>query len=166
MDAQVTGPAAPDSGTRGVVASMSRWLGCLALLALGLGLPAHAQRAQVAVTASVVPRTVVESATPAAVQISASDIERGYVESTATYRVRSNDPRGFLMQVRPRTARAETVQLGGGAQSIALGDDGIELHRPWQAGAQEIMLRIRVRLDQLVRPGRMELPVHVTFAAL
>jgi GTP-binding protein HflX len=45
-------------------------------------------------------------------------------------------------------------------------DDGIELHRPWQAGAQEIMLRIRVRLDELVRPGRMELPVHVTFAAL
>ena len=109
---------------------------------------------------------VVETAAPAAVEISPSDIERGYVESTATYRVRSNDPRGFLVQVRPRTARVEAVQLGGGAQSIALGDDGIELHRPWQAGAQEIMLRIRVRLDQLVRPGRMELPVHVTFAAL
>ena len=166
MDAQVTGPAVSASGTRGVVASMWLWLGCFALLAFGLGVPAHAQRAQVAVTASVVPRTVVESAAPAAVQISASDIERGYVESTATYRVRSNDPRGFLMQVRPRTARAEAVQLGGGAQAIALGDDGIELHRPWQAGAQEIMLRIRVRLDELVRPGRMELPVHVTFAAL
>jgi len=166
MGAQVTGPAAPASGTRGVVASMWRWLGCLALLALGLGLPAHAQRAQVTVTASVVPRTVVEAAALAAVEISASDIERGYVESTATYRVRSNDPRGFLLQVRPRTARAEAVQLDGGAQSIALGEHGIELHRPWQAGAQEVLLRIRVRLDELVRPGRMELPVHVTFAAL
>jgi hypothetical protein len=142
------------------------WLGCFALLAFGLGMPVHAQQAQVAVTANVVPRTVVEAAAPAAVEISASDIERGYVESTATYRVRSNAPRGFLLQVRPRTARAEAVQLGGGAQSIALGTDGIELHRPWQAGAQEIMLRIRVRLDELVRPGRMELPVHVTFAAL
>ncbi len=166
MDAQVTGPAVPASGTRGVVASMWRWLGCLALLALGLGLPAHAQRAQVTVTASVVPRTVVEAAVPVAVQISASDIERGYVESTATYRVRSNDPRGFLMQVRPRTERVEAVRLGGHAQPIALGKDGIELHRPWQAGAHEVMLRMRVRLDQLVRPGRMELPVHVTFAAL
>lgn len=166
MDAQVTGPAMPVSGTRGVVASMRRWLGCLALLALALGPPAHAQRAQVTVTASVVPRTVVEAAAPAAVEISASDIERGYVESTATYRVRSNDPRGFLLQIRPRTARAETVQLGGGAQSIALGEHGVELHRPWQAGAQEILLRVRVRLDELVRPGRMDLPVHVTFAAL
>jgi hypothetical protein len=145
---------------------MWRLLGCLALLAFGLQMPAHAQQAQVAVTASVLSRTMVEAAAPAAVQISASDIERGYVESTVTYRVRSNDPRGFLLQVRPRTARAEAVQLGGGAQSIALGADGIELHRPWQAGAQEIMLRIRVRLDELVRPGRMELPVHVTFAAL
>jgi len=166
MGAQVTGPAVPASGTRGVVASMWRWLVCLALLALGLGLPAHAQRAQVTVTASVVPRTVVEAAALAAVEISASDIERGYVESTATYRVRSNDPRGFLLQVRPRTARAEAVQLDGDAQSIALGEHGIELHRPWQAGAQEVLLRIRVRLDELVRPGRMELPVHVTFAAL
>lgn len=166
MDAQATGPAVPASGAREAVASMWRWLGCLALLALGLGLPAHAQRAQVTVTASVVPRTVVEAASLAAVEISASDIERGYVESTATYRVRSNDPRGFLLQIRPRTARVEAVQLGGGAQSIALGEHGIELHRPWQAGAQEILLRIRVRLDELVRPGRMELPVHVTFAAL
>ena len=166
MGVQVTGPAVPASGTRGVVASMWRWLGCFALLALGLGMPAHAQQAQVVVTASVVPRTVVEAAAPAAVVISAGDIERGYVESTATYRVRSNDRRGFLLQVRPRTARAEAVQLGVGGQSIALGTDGIELHRPWQAGAQQILLRIRVRLDGLVRPGRIELPVHVTFAAL
>lgn len=166
MGVQVTGPAVPASGTRGVVASMWRWLGCLALLALGLGMPAHAQQAQVVVTASVVPRTVVEAAAPDAVVISAGDIERGYIESTATYRVRSNDRRGFLLQVRPRTVRAEAVQLGVGAQSIALGEDGIELHRPWQAGAQQILLRIRVRLDELARPGRMELPVHVTFAAL
>jgi hypothetical protein len=166
MGAQVTGPAMPASGTGGVVASMWLWLGCLLLLVFGLATPARAQQARIAVTASVVPRTVVESAAPAAVQISASDIERGYVESTATYRVRSNDPRGFLMQVRPRTARAESVVLEGVAQPVALGANGVELHRPWRAGAQEILLRIRVRLDQLVRPGRMELPVHVTFAAL
>ena len=58
------------------------------------------------------------------------------------------------------------MQLGGHAQSVALGTDGIELHRPWQAGAQQILLRFRVRLEGLVRPGRIELPVHVTFAAL
>jgi len=94
------------------------------------------------------------------------DIERGYVESTATYRVRSNDRRGFLLLVRPRTARAESVELEGVAQPVALGANGVELHRPWRAGAQQILLRIRVRLDELVRPGRMELPVQVTFAAL
>jgi len=142
------------------------WLCGIALLAFGLGMPAHAQQAPIDVSASVVPRTVIETAAAAAVEISASDIERGYVESTASYRVRSNDRRGYLLQVRPRTARAEAIQLGAGAQSIALGEDGIELHRPWQAGAQEILLRIRVRLDEFVRPGRMELPVHVTFAAL
>jgi hypothetical protein len=166
MDVQVTGPAVPASGTNGAVASMWLWLGCLVLLALGFGAPARAQRAQIAVSASVVPRTVVEATTVSAVEISASDIERGYVESTATYRVRSNDRRGFLLQVRPRTTRAEAVQLGGSAQSITLGEHGVELHRPWRAGAQDILLRVRVRLDELVRPGRMELPVHVTFAAL
>lgn len=166
MDAQVIGPAVPASGTRGLVASMWLLLGCFALLAFGLGVPAHAQRAQIAVSASVVPRTVVEAAALAAVEISASDIERGYVLSTATYRVRSNDRRGFLLQVQPRTSRAESVVLEGVAQPVALGANGVELHRPWRAGAQEILLCIRVRLDELVRPGRMELPVQVTFAAL
>jgi hypothetical protein len=145
---------------------MWRWLGCFALLACGLGMPAHAQQAQIAVTASVLPRTTVEAAAAAAVEISASDIERGYVESTATYRVRSNDRRGFLLQVRPRTSRAESVELEGVAQPVALGANGVELHRPWRAGVQEILLRIRVRLDEFVRPGRMELPVQITFAAL
>ena len=165
MGVQVTGPAVPASGTRGVVA-MWLWLGVVALLAIGVGTPAYAQRTQFTLTASVLPRTTVEAVAPTTVEISASDIERGYIEPTVTWRVRSNDPRGFLLQVRPRTELAEAVQLGVGAQSIALGEDGIELHRPWQAGAQQILLRIRVRLDELARPGRMELPVHVTFAAL
>lgn len=142
------------------------WLGCFLLLAFGLGMPAHAQRAQFAVTASVAPRTTVEAATPLLAEVSASDIERGYLESTARYSVSSNDPRGFLLQVRPRTSRVESVALEGVAQPVPLGADGVELHRPWRAGAQEILLRIRVRLDELARPGRMEMPVHVAFAAL
>jgi hypothetical protein len=141
-------------------------LGFVALLAIGVGAPACAQTTQFAVTASVLPRTTVEAAVPTTVEISARDIERGYIEPTVTYRVRSNDPRGFMLQVRPRSELAEAVQLGGHAQSVALGADGVELHRPWQAGVQEILLRLRVRLDGLVRPGRIELPVHVTFAAL
>jgi hypothetical protein len=142
------------------------WLGVVALLAVCLGAPAHAQRTQFAVTAIVLPRTKIEAAVPTTVEISASDIERGYIEQSATYRVRSNDPRGFLLQIRPRTKLAAAVQLDGHSRSVALGTHGIELHRPWRAGAQEVLLRIRVRLDGLVRPGRIELPVHVTFAAL
>jgi hypothetical protein len=142
------------------------WLGIVALLAVCLGAPAHAQRTQFSVTASVLPRTTIEAAVPTTVEISASDIERGYIEQSATYRVRSNDPRGFLLQIRPRTKLAAAVRLDGHSQSVALGTHGIELHRPWQAGAQEVLLRIRVRLDGLVRPGRIELPVYVTFAAL
>lgn len=164
MDAQVPATAPPPAGTREVVA-MWPWLAFVALLAVGVGTPACAQKAQFVVTASVLPRTTVEFVGPTTVEISASDIERGYVEPTASYRVRSNDPRGFLLQVRPRTERAEAVRLGGQAQPVALGRDGVELHRPWQAGAHEILLRFRVRLDGLVRPGRIELPVHVTFAA-
>ncbi len=165
MDAQVPGAVPPSAGTRGVVA-LWLWLGVVVLLAIGVGTPAYAQRTQFTVTASVLPRTTVEAVAPTTVEISASDIERGYIEPTVTWRVRSNDPRGFLLQVRPRTELAEAVQLGGYAQTVALGTDVIELHRPWQAGAQEILLRLRVRLDGLVRPGRIELPVHVTFASL
>jgi hypothetical protein len=136
------------------------------LAALTMGPPAHAQQSRFVVHAEVTPRTTLESLSAPTVEVSAADIQRGYVEPVARYRVRSNDPRGFLLQVRPRSVRAESVEFATAARPVALGVDGVDVYHPWARGAQEVAVRLRVKLHGITRPGRLALPVHVTVAAL
>ena len=138
----------------------------LLLAALTMGLPAHAQQSRFVVQAAVTPRTTLEPVSAATIEVSAADIQRGYAEPVARYRVRSNDPRGFLLQVRPRSVRAESVELAAAARPVALGVEGVDVYHPWARGAQEVAVRVRVKLHGVTRPGRLALPVHVSVAAL
>lgn len=145
---------------------MRLWFGTLLVAGLTLGLPANAQHSQFVAHAEVTPRTTLEPVSTATIEVSAADIQRGYVEPESRYRVRSNDPRGFLLHVRPQSAHAESVQLAGMTGPLALGADGVEVYRPWARGVQEVAVRVRVKLHELMRPGRVALPVHVSVAAL
>lgn len=145
---------------------MRLWFATLLLAALTLGLPANAQQSRFVVHAEVTPRATLEPVSAATIEVTAADIQRGYAEPVARYRVRSNDPRGFLLQVRPRAAQAEAVALAGSAQLLALGGDGVEVYQPWVRGVHEVAVRVRVKLPELMQPGHLELPVHVSVAAL
>ena len=145
---------------------MRLWFATLLLAALTVGPSAHAQQSRFVVHATVTPRATLEPVSAATIEVSAADIERGYVEPVARYRVRSNDPRGFLLQVRPQSAHAEAVQLAGVPEPVALGIDGVEVYHPWAAGVREVAVRVRVKLHELMPPGRLVLPVHVSVAAL
>jgi hypothetical protein len=142
------------------------WSGALLLVALTVAQPTCAEQTRFVAHAVVTPRTTLESAGPATIDVSAGDIQRGYVEPVVRYRVRSNDPRGFLLQVRPRAAQADAVALAGSAQLMALGVDGVEVYHPWVRGVHEVAVRVRVVLQGVTRPGRVALPVHVSVAAL
>jgi len=126
-----------DSGHAGCCIDVG-WLGCLALLALAWAAGPCAA-AQVAVTASVVPRTVSKPRRRLRCRFGQRHRAR-LVESTATYRCAATI-RVLPVQLRPRTA-GRTVQLGGGAQSIALA----MTHRTASSvqAARRDMLRIRV----------------------
>lgn len=145
---------------------MQWWVGTLLLAALTLGPPANAQQSRFVVHAEVTPRATLEPVSAATIEVSAADIQRGYVEPVARYRVRSNDPRGFLLQVRPQSLHAEAVEVAGVAEPLALDVDGVDVYHPWARGAQEVAVRVRVKLHDRVRPGRHALPVHVSVAAL
>lgn len=145
---------------------MRVWFATLLLAALTMGPPAHAQQARFVVHAEVSPRATLEPVGAATIEVSAADIQRGYVEPVVLYRVRSNDPRGFLLQVRPRSAHAESVRLAAAARPVTLGVDGVDVYHPWARGVQEVAVRVRVRLHEYMQPGRLSLPVHVSVAAL
>lgn len=145
---------------------MLLWFATLLLAALTLASPANAQQSRFVVHAEVTPRTTLERVSAATIEVSAADIQRGYAEPVARYRVRSNDRRGFLLQIRPRSVHAESIELGAAVRPVTLGIDGVDVYHPWARGVQEVAVRMRVKLHDVTQPGRLALPVHVSVAAL
>jgi hypothetical protein len=142
-------------GTAGAVALM---------LALATAAPAIAGEARASFTVSVVvPARVTLTALdqPTALEVTAADLERGYAEVAATYRVSHNDRRGYLLSLLPRRGLTREIQVQGLASALVMGDEPVELVQPGPPGSQEFALAFRFMLDSAVVPGRYPLPVLV-----
>ena len=147
---------------------MKRMLSMLMFAAL---LPSVATAAEVRtrflVTATVTPRVAFETvAQPATFLVETADLERGYVDLSATYRVRNNDPAGYLLRLTPRTALAGQVTVTGLASPVGAVDDVVEVAQPASMMPSELAIRIRVRLDPGLAPGEYPLPVGLTATTL
>ena len=119
------------------------------------------------VGATVVPRTsVAPIAAPAQVQVTARDLALGYVDVAATYRVASNDPRGYLLKFATRTGLTRTIDVGGLAAPLTLSDAGAEVHQAVRTGAHDVALRYRLHLAPQAREGIYPLPVLVVARSL
>lgn len=143
----------------------------LSMLVLAAALPLAATAAEVrtrfTVTAIVTPRVAFEAvAQPATFLVEASDLERGYVDLNATYRVRNNDPAGYLLRLTPRTALAGQVTVTGLGTPVTAIDDVVEVAQPASMTPSELAIRIRVRLDPALAPGEYPLPVAVSAGTL
>lgn len=147
---------------------MARVLGVL-LLSFAAALPAAAgqETARFTVSVRVPARAAVTTVEPAAVlEVSAADVERGYAELAARYRVDSTGTRGYLLQVAPRVGLADRVEISGLGVDVVLADLPIEIYRS-AAGCgtrgctDELALRLRLLLNPAARPGRYPLPVQL-----
>lgn len=124
-------------------------------------------RAQFAVTAYVAPRVSVSTVRqPEALTVSAEDVRRGYVDVHAIYRVQGNDPAGYLVRLAPRTGIGSAVEVQGLASPVVLRDEIVEVVQPGTRTAQQLSLRIRVRLDPAAQAGIYALPVHFAVTTL
>ena len=147
---------------------MGRSMGVVALAVLLAG-PAIADQAQTRFTVSaVVPKrvtlTVLEQ--PAQLTLSSEDIERGYKEVSARYRVQHNDPHGYLLHLAPRIGLTRHVEVRGLATDVELGDTDLAIRQASAGRLYEFELAFRFVLDPEARPGSYALPVHVTAAPL
>jgi hypothetical protein len=140
--------------------------GAIALiLALATAAPAIAGQGRASFTVSVVvPARVTLTALdqPAALEVSAADVERGYAEVAATYRVSHNDRRGYLLSLLPRHGLAREIEVQGLATALVMGDEPVELVQPGPPGSHQLALAFRFVLDPAVVPGRYPLPVLVS----
>jgi hypothetical protein len=124
-------------------------------------------RTQFSVTATVSPRASVEPLSqPAQLSISRVDVERGYVDVAAAYRVSSNDPSGYLVRLAPRTGLTRAVEVVGLSTPIVMTDQSVEVIQPAALRPQTLALRFRLVLNDKAVPGTYAMPVQVSVSVL
>ncbi len=141
--------------------------GAIALaLALATAVPAMAgqERASFTVSAVVPARvTLTPLDEPAELAISAADLERGYKEVAATYRVSHNDRRGYLLSLSPRIGVTREVEVRGLTTAFVVREESVEIVQGGgPPGSRELALGFRFLLDPGAVPGSYRLPVLVT----
>jgi hypothetical protein len=124
-------------------------------------------RAQFTVTAHVTPRASIESIVqPEQFAVSAEDVDRGYVDLAAVYRVSSNDPAGYLVRLVPRVGLTRAIEVNGFASPVIVRDDVVDVSQPAALRPQDLRLSLRLLLDAAAVPGTYEWPVQLAAYAL
>ena len=144
-----------------------------AVAAAVLVAPQFAQAESVSATLAVSVRVLanarvsVESA-PSQVQVTESDVARGYVELPAPVRVRvhTNSQAGYLLTVTRLHDALGTVRFDWDGGSLRLTDGEAWVARPAVPGGDVLSLRGRLELSPATRPGVYPLPVDFTASAL
>jgi hypothetical protein len=107
---------------------------------------------------------------PLAVDVSATDIARGYVEVNMPMEleVQSNSRNGYVLNVMPRTNLFSQVQVRGLDGPAELGPDGGAVVQRWQPEERRrnLSLTYRFVLQQGVQPGSYPWPLQIDVAPL
>jgi hypothetical protein len=109
------------------------------------------------VSAQVLPHARLESsALP--LQITVADVQRGYVDVSRQYRLRTNAPERVALQLNPRLGLTTAIDINGLQAPLRMQEHGLEVTQPL---AREFTLQYRLWLDAAARPGAYELPLQV-----
>jgi hypothetical protein len=128
---------------------------------------AESREAPMQVSAYVVPRASLEATSaPATVQVTAADVAVGYKDVAATYRVRTNDPRGYFLRFATRAGLTQAVEVTGLAAPVLLEESGTDVLQQHPSRDQVYSLGFRLRLAPGAAAGTYELPVVVRVASL
>ena len=131
-----------------------------------LGVPG----ASFTVGATVLARTaIVARSVPPVLEVSASDVERGYVEVPveSQYEITSTSADGFALDFWPTTTVvAAIVVRSGGTEAVLDANGGTIVQRGRRGLSIPLVLQFRFSLMPGTVPGRYPWPVHVDARAL
>lgn len=144
---------------------------CIAALALLAAIPLAAEggdvHASFAVSVVVPARASLETlAQPTLLSVSEDDVARGYVDVVALYRIRNNDPAGYLVRLAPRTGFTSTIEVSGLASDVVMRDEVVEVTQPASLQPQDLNLQFRLMLQPGATAGVYPMPLHVSVATL
>jgi hypothetical protein len=116
-----------------------------------------------AVSATVIPSTRVDVVSAVtALDVSADDVKRGYVEvrDAARVRITSTSLAGYRVDVHPRVPLFRSVEVTLDGLRASIGRDGGALSAPGRRGRnQPARIDFRFELEDGVAPGRYPWPV-------
>jgi hypothetical protein len=136
----------------------SGWLLLALVAALHLGTArAETASANLLVSAQVLPHAQIRTdASP--VSITAADVQRGYLDVSRHYQLKTNAPDRVALQLNPRVGLTDSIDIQGLQAPVRMGDTSLEITQPL---AREFTLNYRLWLSAAVLPGDYALPVQV-----
>ena len=153
---------------------LSAWLNSIAVALAGLCIdpnPAEADaRAVINVMVNVRSAAHLQVISQArALQISAEDVRRGYVDvlQPTEVSVMSNASSGFSLEVLPMSAVVQSITVHGMGQDAVLGADGGSITHRWdRPKTQSLTLTFRLGLAPGIAPGLYSWPLHLAVQPL
>lgn len=92
------------------------------------------------------------------VSISAADVQRGYLDVSRHYRLKTNAPDRVVLQLNPRVGLTDSIDIQGLQAPVRMVDTSLEITQPL---AREFTLNYRLWLSAGALPGDYALPVQV-----
>ena len=138
----------------------------LSLLVIAAFLPnayANSTSATMNVSVQVIARTIVTvGQQPAAIDVTARDIQRGYIDLPAAvaFQVRSNARNGYVLQFEPVAGPFSRAQVKWDNSTATVGADGTWITRSSQPGIATGVLDVRLVLAADAEPGSYAWPIR------
>ena len=136
----------------------SGWLLLAIVAALHLGTArAETASANLQISVQVLPHARVQGdASP--VTVTAADVQRGYLDVSRHYQLKTNAPDRVVLQLNPRVGLTNSIDIRGLQAPVRMGDTSLEITQPL---AREFTLTYRLWLSAAALPGDYALPVQV-----
>ncbi len=136
----------------------SPWLLLALVAALHLGTArAETVSANLQVSVQVLPHARLQAdASP--VSITAADVERGYLDVSRHYELKTNALDRVVLQLNPRVGLTDSIDVEGFQALVHMQDSSLEITQPL---AREFTLNYRLWLSAGAMPGEYALPVQV-----
>jgi hypothetical protein len=136
----------------------SGWLLLAFVAALHLGTArAETASANLQVSVQVLPHAQLQ-ADSSPVSISAADVQRGYLDVSRHYQLRTNAPDRVVLQLNPRVGLTDSIDIQGLQAPVRMGELGLEVAQPFE---REFTLSYRLWLSAAATPGEYQLPVQL-----
>lgn len=139
----------------------------LAILFAAVPLVAESNSAPMRVSVQVVARAVVTPDQVPSLIVTDADLARGYVEvaQPMQVRVKTNSPRGYLLQVAKTDESFAAVELSFDNTTMNVAHESW-VARPYARGGDIVTAKVRVRLGDGATAGTHRLPVEVSASPL